>query len=103
MRPEPGLAMGSRGLRPDDVPLSTSKLHRRGKEEGTNKQISEHVMTHASSLRLPSNPIRRSGADAAVRRGFPNTRHGIRTEMTRSFAVLSDNNNAFNPVDPRVL
>lgn len=34
MRPEPGLAIGSRGLRPDDVPLSTSKLHMERKRGG---------------------------------------------------------------------
>lgn len=34
MRPDPGLAWGSRGLRPTDRPFSTSKLHK-GKERRT--------------------------------------------------------------------
>lgn len=38
MRPDPGLAMGSSGLRPDDVPLSTSKLGRQN-----NKTVSADV------------------------------------------------------------
>lgn len=50
MRPEPGLAIGSRGLRPDDVPLSTSKLHMERKREGARHKNQNLILYTLYSL-----------------------------------------------------